>query len=99
VTLTMRTSSRFDTLLCLFLIVLYLILAIFLLTSCTTTTVTSPNGWQMHRVSFLQKVEIPELVIATNGTVSLRGYANSGGGDAIGSVVSNAVSAAVKAVK
>ena len=64
-----RTKRRNATLLA---------LATLALAGCTQTKVTSPT-WGMSRLSILQKVEIPQLTVGTNGTAELRGYTNDGG--------------------
>lgn len=53
----------------------------------------------MHRISFLQRVEIPSLTVKTNGEIVLSGYTNSGGTEALSAVTQAAVSAAIKSVK
>ena len=64
--------------------------------ACTVTRVKTPH-WEMTRTSFLQKVGIPSLAVATNGTVELRGYKNDGGTEAAAAITAAAVSAALKA--
>lgn len=55
------------------------------LCSCTSTNVQTPTI-TLKRVSFMQKVAIPELTIATNGTATLQGYSNDGGAAAMAEV-------------
>ncbi len=62
---------------------------------CTSTTVQAP-GWSLKRTSLLQRIDMPELIISTNGTVTLRGYRTDGGSDLAAQVTAAAVSAAVK---
>lgn len=69
-----------------------------LVTGCTSTKVSTPF-WSMERQSFLQRVEVPQLTISTNGTATLSGYRNDGGNEALGVAVGAAVAAAVKAAK
>ena len=63
---------------------------------CTSTTIETPT-LKLRRLSFLQRVEIPKLTMATNGAVTLQGYKTDGGSDAAAAIVSAAVSAALKA--
>lgn len=65
---------------------------------CTTTNITT-DRWSMKRKSFLQRLEIPEVRVETNGTVTLKGYRNDGGNEALAGAISAAVSAAMKAAK
>lgn len=76
---------------------LFVLLAV-LAAGCTNTKISTPY-WSMERSSFLQRVQVPDMTISTNGTARLRGYANDGGNDALGTAVSAAVSAAVKSMK
>ena len=66
-------------------------------TGCTITHVETAQ-MKIRRVSFLQKVEIPQLKISTNGAVQLQGYANDGGSEAAALITAAAVSAAMKSV-
>jgi len=88
-----RTPRRFA-----FTFALGLVLAT---TGCTFTKVSrKPDGsWAIRRVSFLQKVEIPEVEIGTNGTTLLRGYRSDGGNQAAAAVTEAAVTAAIKGMK
>ena len=74
------------------------ILPLFLLVAFTGCTLTSVEtaGLKVRRVSFLQRVEVPSLALATNGTVTLQGYANDGGGEATGVVLGTALRTFVK---
>ena len=72
--------------------------AVVALCGCTRTKVATPF-WTMERSSFLQRVEVPQLTIATNGTATLSGYKNDGGNEALASAVSAAVSAAINSAK
>ena len=67
---------------------------------CTRTEFsrTAPGAWKLKRSSFLQKLEIPDLAISSNN-VTMKGYANDGGNQALGIAVSAAVEAAVKGAK
>ena len=75
-----------------------LLIAAALLCGCTSTKVSTPF-WTMERRSFLQRVEVPQLTISTNGTATLSGYKNDGGNEALGVAVSAAVAAAIKSAK
>jgi hypothetical protein len=44
---------------------------------CTHTKFTGGN-WTMDRTTVLQKVEIGDVSVSTNGTASLKGYQNDG---------------------
>lgn len=68
-----------------------------ILTGCTQTVVTTPN-WTLRRTSVLQRMEVPLVHVATNGTVTLRGYRTDGGADAAATVAAAAVNAAIKSV-
>lgn len=48
------------------------------------------------RLSFLQRVELGEVKVGTDGTITVKGYKNDGGNEALAAAVSAAVSAAVK---
>lgn len=73
-------------------------LAVTLLTGCTTTVVETPY-WSLNRKSFMQKIEIPDLSISTNGTAHLRGYMTDGGNQALAIAIDAAVTAAMKGAK
>lgn len=68
-----------------------------LLAGCTMTEV-STSTWSLRRVSFLQRVDIPDVTIATNGMASMRGYRTDGGNEALarGLQVLSALAAAAK---
>lgn len=67
-----------------------------LLSGCTSTHVKT-DTWELKRTSFLQKIEIPAVEIAPDGTTKLAGYTTDGGSEATAAIVNAAVSAAVKA--
>jgi len=46
--------------------------------SCTQTKFSS-GSWTLNRMSLLQAVQIPEIQVSTNGTATMKGYANDGG--------------------
>lgn len=74
-------------------------LLLFFLTGCTSTTITvTSTGWTMKRTSFLQKVEIPKIKVATNGVLTVEGYKSDGGNEAAAAIAAAAVSAAMKSV-
>lgn len=73
-------------------------LLIILLMGCTVTDLTTEK-WHIHRVSFLQRMEIPEVTIETNGTAILKGYKSDGGSDVAAAVTRAAVSEALKSAK
>ena len=75
-----------------------LLLLLFLLCGCTYTSF-NPSTGTFKRLSILQKVEVPHLTITTNGTVTLKGYANDGGGEATGVIVGHAVEGVVRGMK
>lgn len=75
-------------------------LAAALCAGCTSTKVTVEGGkWTMDRRSFLQRLDIPHVTVATNGTAELTGYVNDGGNEALANIIKAAVEAAVKAGK
>ncbi len=76
----------------------FLFLAAVCLCGCTVTRFSS-GQWELERRSFLQRVELGRVSIATNGTASLDGYKNDGGNEALASAVSAAVSAAINSAK
>lgn len=63
---------------------------------CTKTQLTLPNGAQLNRTSFLQRNEIGLVEVRKDGTVTMKGYRNDGGNEALAAAVSAAVTAAVK---
>lgn len=73
-----------------------LILLPLALCGCTGTKVETET-WPLSRTSFLQRVQIPEVAITTNGTVTLKDYTNDGGNEAAAAVAAAAVSAVLKA--
>jgi hypothetical protein len=77
---------------------LSLALALLLAAGCTRTSIKTPT-WSMDRVSFFQRVEVPTMSIATNGTATLRGYRNDGGSEAAAAIAAAATAAAVKSLK
>ena len=68
------------------------------LCGCTTTTVETPL-WSLHRSSFLQRLEIPEVSIGTNGTATLKGYKTDGGGDAAAAIAGTVAEKSIRALK
>ena len=68
---------------------------------CTMTRMESleGGGFYFKRISVLQRTDVPEFSVATDGgdsAVTLKGYTNDGGAELIGAAVERAVSAAVK---
>lgn len=61
------------------------VVAVALNTGCTFTDIgtTADGGWNLNRKSIFQRVEIPEVSITTNGVVSMKGYKNDGGNEAL----------------
>ncbi len=74
------------------------LLAALALCGCTVTEIQS-DTWTMKRRSFLQRMDIAEVTVGTNGMATLRGYKNDGGNEAAANITAAAVSAAVKAMK
>lgn len=75
---------------------------IFLLLLCgcaRTQILVKPSQWELRRTGFLQKLEIVEVKIATNGTVTIKGYKNDGGNEAAAAITEAAVKGAVKGLK
>ena len=68
------------------------------LTGCTSTTVTTP-AFTVKRTSFLQRLEMADVSLSTNGTASMKGYKTDGGNEAAAAIVGAAVGAAVSAAK
>lgn len=68
------------------------------LCGCTVTKISS-GSWSMERKSFLQRMDIGEVTIATNGTARLSGYKSDGGNEALGVAVGAAVAAAINSAK
>lgn len=66
-----------------------------LLAGCTTTAVKTEQ-WELKRTSFLQKLDIPSVSIAPDGTATLTGYKTDGGSEAVAVITAAAVSAAIK---
>jgi hypothetical protein len=50
-------------------------------------------------LSFLQRVEMPEVEVETNGTVRLKGYRNDGGAKAAAEIARGAARGAVEGMK
>ena len=70
-------------------------LAVALLSGCTQTRITTPT-WSLTRVSFLQRTEVPQITVLTDGSIEVQGYSNDGGNAAIGAIVEAAIRGAVK---
>ena len=74
-----------------------LALALALLSSgCTSTQLIEGN---FKRISFLQRVELGEVKVGTDGTITVKGYRNDGGNEAMAAAVAAGVAAGLKAVK
>lgn len=70
-----------------------LIPILMLAAGCTTTKYSPDTGFE--RTSFLQKTDISEARISRDGTVTLKGYKNDGGNEAIAAAVRAAVEGAI----
>lgn len=64
---------------------------------CTTTDIDTPT-WKLHRISFMQKLEIPKVTIGTNGA-TLEGYKNDGGSDGVAKIAGEVTKQAISAAK
>lgn len=64
-----------------------------LATGCTITKYSPDTGFE--RKSFLQKTDISEAKISRDGTVTLKGYKNDGGNEALAAAVRAAVEGAI----
>lgn len=56
--------------------------ALLTLNGCTSTNLEA-DTFKLKRTSFLQRIDIPEASIGTNGTVSIKGYKTDGGNEAL----------------
>jgi hypothetical protein len=65
---------------------------------CTVTRITTDH-WSIRRMSFLQRLEIPEVEFGSNGVAILRGYRSDGGNQAAAAITAAAVTAAIKSAK
>jgi hypothetical protein len=63
------------------------------------TTVTHRFDMTFKRWSALQKYQIPELIVGTNFTLTLRGYRNDGGAEVSENLMRAAIDQAVKSGK
>lgn len=68
------------------------------LCGCTSTEIVSSN-WALKRTSFLQRLDVAEISVSTNGIATMRGYRNDGGGEALATVTAAAVAAAINSTK
>jgi hypothetical protein len=57
------------------------------------------GGYALHRFSVLQKIDIPQITVLDDGSVSLDRYASDGGNSAIGTAVEAAVKAGINGAK
>lgn len=75
-------------------------LALILTLACTGCTITkfprAIGGW---RISFMQRIEMPEVEVLTNGTVRLLGYRSDGGSDAAAKIAGAVAEGTVKGMK
>lgn len=57
------------------------LIAIAALTGCTQTTINrkADGALTINRLSLFQKLQIPDATVSSNGTFTLKGYANDGG--------------------
>ena len=74
------------------------LLLLILAGGCTITRL-DPETRKFSRWSILQRIEFREIVVGTNGTVTIKGYQTDGGNDAAAQITAAAVSAAVKGMK
>lgn len=76
------------------------LLAVCLAAVCSGCTVTKikTEKWELRRTSFLQRLEIPSVTIAPDGTAVLTGYKTDGGTEAAAAITAAAVAAAMKSV-
>lgn len=72
-----------------------LIAAAVAVSGCTQTKIKTPT-WSLTRVSFLQRTEVPQITVLTDGSIEVQGYSNDGGNAAIGAIVEAAIRGATK---
>lgn len=75
-----------------------ILLALLFCTGCTRTEIQF-GTLTIKRSSWGQKHVIPKVVVRADGSAEMEGYANDGGNQMIGTVVSAAVEAAIKGAK
>lgn len=63
---------------------------------CTSTQLVEGN---FKRTSFLQRVELGEVKVGTDGTITVKGYKNDGGNEALAGAIAAGVAAGLKSVK
>jgi hypothetical protein len=71
-----------------------LLITLLALCGCTSTEFTREGG--LKRTSFLQKSEISFIEVKKDGSVTMKGYKNDGGNEALSMAVEAAVTAAIK---
>lgn len=69
-------------------------IAAVILCGCTVTEF-SPDTRSFKRTSFLQRAEFGKLVVKPDGSVTLEGYKNDGGNEALAAAVRAAVEGAI----
>lgn len=69
-----------------------------MLTACTKTEMTV-GSMNFRRTSFLQRVNVPNLQVSSNGVITLNGYDTDGGAETMGAVLGTALGIALKAAK
>lgn len=72
-----------------------------LLTGCTITKMQTDKvgKWSFNRWSLFQKVEVPSIQISPNGTVTVKGYKNDGGNEALGVIAEGMAKGVVEGMK
>jgi len=73
---------------------LALIAGLLALAGCTSTEF-SPETKTFKRTSFLQKTDVGEVRITKDGAITLKGYKNDGGNEALAAAVRAAVEGAI----
>lgn len=72
-----------------------LIAAAVAVSGCTQTKITTPT-WSLTRTSVLQRTEVPQITVLTDGSIEVKGYSNDGGNAAVSAIVEAAIRGAVK---
>jgi hypothetical protein len=62
---------------------------------CTSTTIET-ESWTLTRISLLQDVALPTIVITPDGQWHMTGYKNSGGAKEVEKIIRSAVEEAMK---
>jgi hypothetical protein len=72
-----------------------ILLILALCTAGCTVTEFQPETRNFKRTSFLQRAEFGRLVVKPDGSISLEGYKNDGGNEALAAAVKAAVQGAI----